>query len=235
MTSPEFAIAVQARTSSSRFPGKVLFPIKDTPLILHIISRLKILNLPVYVLTSDDSTDDELVDLLAKNNVEFFRGNLNNVLSRFNSFLLATNYSHVFRISADSPLIHPALLMQALHLANEENDFDLITNVLPRSFPKGQSIELISRGALNLAEERTSEMKDLEHVTSFFYRNVEKYKVINFASESNLAFWNLCIDTFEDLERLNTIMEIALSKPNSDVFWSDWDKFVSVLETVGPV
>jgi spore coat polysaccharide biosynthesis protein SpsF len=235
MTSLAVAIALQARTSSSRFPKKVLFPIKGTPLIIHIVSRLKGLNLPIYVLTSDDSTDDDLVDLLAKNSVDFFRGNLSNVLNRFNSFLLTTNYSHVFRISADSPLIHPALLMQALRLANKENNFDLITNVLPRSFPKGQSIELISRGALNLAEQRTSEIKDLEHVTSFFYRNVEKYKVINFASDSNLAFWNLCIDTFEDLERLNTIMEIALSKPNSDVFWSDWDKFVSVLEAFRPV
>ena len=76
---------IQARMSSKRFPGKVLKKCNGKPLLLHLISRLKVskkLN-QICVATSDKSSDDIIENLCKTINLPVYRGSLNNVLDRF--------------------------------------------------------------------------------------------------------------------------------------------------------
>ena len=75
---------IQARTSSRRFPNKILKKIYGKPLIYHVILKLskskKISK--IIVATSNKKTDDKLVKFLKKIKVQFFRGSLTNVAQR---------------------------------------------------------------------------------------------------------------------------------------------------------
>ena len=78
---------VQARSSSSRLPGKVLLPIGAKPMILHQLQRLRrCRRLDRLVLaTSDDNSDDTLADVVSAAGFSVFRGDLQDVLERFRS------------------------------------------------------------------------------------------------------------------------------------------------------
>ena len=86
---------VQARTSSTRLPGKVLLPIGGKPMILFQLERIhrckKIDR--IILATSDHRSDDKLASLVSEAGFSVFRGDLHDVLYR---------YSHVrFRASQD--------------------------------------------------------------------------------------------------------------------------------------
>ena len=83
----DIAIVIQARMSSSRFPEKVLSPLRGTPMLLWTINYCRQINLPLFVLTSTDKSDDQLIGMLEKNYVSYYRGSLENVVSRDLSFL----------------------------------------------------------------------------------------------------------------------------------------------------
>nr|MBA3405917.1 hypothetical protein [Gemmatimonadaceae bacterium] len=78
---------VQARTLSSRLPGKVLAPIGDVTMIERMIRQLrgaKTLD-EIVIATSDDGSDDELAGMLAAVGVKVFRGDLEDVLGRYDA------------------------------------------------------------------------------------------------------------------------------------------------------
>ena len=108
---PAIAI-IQARMSSTRLPGKVLLPLAGKPVIHHIVDRAKSCeNIgKVVVATSVENSDNPLVEYCKKNNIEYYRGNLNNVLSRFIAILNLNNYDYCVRITGDCPLIHPPFI-----------------------------------------------------------------------------------------------------------------------------
>jgi len=84
---------VQARVSSSRLTGKVIKTILGKEMLWHQVKRIqrskKIDKL--VVATSTHSSDDNIERMCLENNIEFFRGNLNNVLDRF--YQCAIKYS----------------------------------------------------------------------------------------------------------------------------------------------
>jgi ribosomal protein S18 acetylase RimI-like enzyme len=105
------------------------------------------------------------------------------------------------RISADSPLLAPDLIKKALQLWQENPHLDLLTNVFPRSFPAGQSLEIIKREALMranilaLPEER-------EHITKPFYRLADQFSLSNMANEISCPISSLALDYPEDWPKL---------------------------------
>ena len=52
-----------------------------------------------------------------------------------------------------------------------DKDIDIITNVKPRSFPKGQSVEVVNCKTFLSHYKKLSAEEDLEHVTRYFYKN----------------------------------------------------------------
>ena len=46
------------------------------------------------------------------------------------------------RISGDSPLINLKIIDRAISLHKKNKNVDIITNVFPRTFPMGQSVEI---------------------------------------------------------------------------------------------
>ena len=84
---------------------------------------------------------------------------------------------------------------------NKSNS-DIVTNVFPRSFPIGQSIEIINKKVfLNVNSKKLSKFQK-EHITSYFYKNPLKYNILNIRNKRNLSNINLSINTKKDLKKL---------------------------------
>ena len=193
---------VQARMSSRRFPGKVLASLRGRPVIDHVVDRLASV-LPVVVATSTDRTDDPLACHLQNRGVDCFRGPLDDVFQRFRLCLEQNPCRWFVRISADSPMMDPEIVRRAVSHAHR-TDLDLVTNVHPRSFPRGRSVEMILSETYARIRPETDEER--EHVTPAYYRHPERYRILNLVSDDAAqASENLCGDTPEDLRRLEAL------------------------------
>ena len=96
-------IILQARCSSKRFPGKVLMKINGMPLVVLIARRLTNRGSKIIIATSSHKSDDKLVKILKKNNLNYFRGSLKNVLSRYQMIAKKLkNNDYIIRATADN-------------------------------------------------------------------------------------------------------------------------------------
>jgi spore coat polysaccharide biosynthesis protein SpsF len=80
---PRRRVVLQARTSSTRLPGKVLLPICGMPIVVLAAKRAARDGLEVVVATSDDPSDDVLAKTITQHGLKCARGPLDDVLSRF--------------------------------------------------------------------------------------------------------------------------------------------------------
>ena len=223
----DIAIVIQARMSSSRFLEKVLSPLCGMPMLMWTINYCREVNLPLFVLTSTDESDNLLVGMLEKNDVSYYRGSLENVVSRYLSFMREYQVKKVARISGDSPLINPDVILKVITEDQESASADLTTNVFPRSFPKGQSVEIIPRKSLELLRDRNLSKSDIEHVTSYFYANSKEFKINNLNNDKDLSFINLSVDTKEDLLRINHFITLTSIKYSSPALsWGNFSKAI---------
>ena len=195
---------IQARTSSKRFKKKVLYPIYGIPLIQHVVNRLKrskkISN--IVVATSSNRDETNLLDYLKKNKINFFKGDLNNVALRLYKTARLYKKNFFIRISGDSPLIDYKIIEKAIKIfKNSKKKYDLVTNVFPRTFPQGQSVEIIKTSIIKKNIKKFTK-QDKEHVTKYFYDNSEKFHIKNFIYLGNNKKIKQSIDTKKDLKNL---------------------------------
>lgn len=197
-------ILIQSRLNSSRFPGKALHKIKDVPLILRVYKQIKKSKYrnKVVVALSNAQSDHKLAFFLKEKKINFFRGSLNNVAKRLFDASIQHKSKFFMRINGDSPLIKPSIIDRAIELHKNNKKYDIITNVLPRSFPKGQSVEIISTEILNKYGKSFNKF-DKEHVTTFFYKKKNLFLIKNFKSKLLRSKINQCIDYPSDIKRLN--------------------------------
>ena len=192
-------VIIQARTSSKRFKNKILYPLYDKPLILHVIEKIKkSKKVKIVVSTSKNKEDDKLVNFLISNGIRYYRGSLNNVAKRLYDTAILERENFFLRISGDSPLIDFRIINKIINIFEKKKNFDLITNVFPRTFPSGQSVEIIKTSTLGKNLKFFSKA-DKEHVTRYFYRNSSKFKIKNFTNKRNSSIKKLSIDTLSEL------------------------------------
>ena len=192
---------IQARCNSRRFKNKVLSNFIKKPIIQHVVDNVKKSKkiTKVIVATSKNKSDDKLAQFLREKKINFYRGSHLNVAKRLLDVAKKNNVNFFTRISADSPLINPRIIdsVISLYLLKKKNK-DLITNVFPRTFPKGQSIEIIKTSILkdNL---RFFNAEDKEHVTRYFYKNYKNFSIINLKNKNKKKLINMVVDTRRDL------------------------------------
>ncbi|MBI4615898.1 MAG: NTP transferase domain-containing protein [Planctomycetes bacterium] len=195
---------VQARMSSRRFPGKVLAPLAGRPLLAHLVDRIsRALPLErVVIATSAEGSDDPLDAYARLLGVTVFRGELENVFSRFRACLALHPCEAFFRVCADSPLLDPELFGRFLEV-RAPRGYDLVTNVFPRTFPKGTSLELVRSETFASIDVGRLTPEQAEHVTKVYYDEPARFSIANVESNDPAnAGEDIAIDTIEDLRRI---------------------------------
>lgn len=209
-------VVIQARMSSRRLPAKVLRPLAGKPMLLYLLERLKngCPELPIVVATSTEPLDDPLASFCAEHGFQCFRGSLANVSARFLQVIRAFAFDAVVRVCGDSPLFDPRLVRRAVELFRAQ-DCDLVTNTMPRTFPTGQSVEVIQSSSLARSTAYLIDQAELEHVTKVFYNHPNEFKIFNFQSGSDFRDVHLAVDEQADLERISAVIE-QMTRPHWD-------------------
>lgn len=200
----KYIAIIQARMTSSRYPGKVLAPFLGKPVLAHVVDRIRKTDLSpkIILATSDDKADDPLAIYGQSLGIIVERGPRDDVLGRFAMVLQQHPCQAFFRVCGDSPLLLPHLFDKAAEYYRE-NTFDLVTNVFPRTFPVGMSVELINTKTFLELEKRITDNQDREHLTRYFYSHPDQFKISNIKCADNIdPELRLAVDELEDLKRL---------------------------------
>jgi spore coat polysaccharide biosynthesis protein SpsF len=160
-------------------------------------------------LTTSNREDDKiLTDIAKKNKISYFCGDLDNVSKRVHDCVKHFNFTSFFRVNGDSPIIDKALLRKALTLIH---DFDFVTNLSPRSYPYGVSVELIKSDTFFKYQKKFNKDQQ-EHITKFFYENNEFIKTINLISD--IGYKPDTVLTIDDMNSYQTFWKLFSEHPN---------------------
>jgi spore coat polysaccharide biosynthesis protein SpsF len=202
---------IQARMSSKRLYGKVLKKINGEEILKHVLNQVKKTKFitSVIVATSKNKEDDKIELFCKKNNIKLYRGSLNNVYLRYKKLINENNCDYFIRICADSPLIEVNIINQILKIA-KKNKFqkEIYTNIFPRTFPKGLSVEMINTNTFLKSYKKIRLNYHKEHITSYFYKNYMYFKILNYKSVVDYSDINFSIDTKNDFNKVKRLIKI---------------------------
>ncbi len=220
MVKKNIVCIVQARMSSSRFPGKVLQKIhKEYTCLEFLIKRLrrskKISRL--VVACTKNSKDKKIIDILNKNKINYFRGLEKDVLNRYYQTAKKFNADIIIRITSDCPLMDPTLVDKFVLLFQKKN-VDYLSNTSPRSFPDGLDIEIFNIKTLITTHLNAYTKYDREHVTNYMIKS-KKFKKFNYKLNKNYSKLRITLDYKKDLIDIRNIIKGLKYKINFT--WKD--------------
>lgn len=160
--------------SSTRLPGKVLFPAGGKPLLQILVERLRCA--PgldgVVIATTSNASDNPIVEMGRAMGVAVFRGSEEDVLGRVCGALRASQADVCVEITGDCPLIDPQIVGEALaEFLKTRDQHSYVSNSDPhRSVPAGLDVQVFSSEALYQLECERNDPEDREHVSYGFYR-----------------------------------------------------------------
>lgn len=199
----KLGVAILCRYNSSRLPGKALKKIEGIPIIQHIHNRLAriISRSNLVIATSIEKTDDPINEFCTHNNIQVYRGSLENVAKRFLEVGKKYNWEYIIRINGDNLFIDIDTIEQMIKIA-QTNTYDFISNVKGRTFPYGMSIEIVKVDFYETIYTSLTDPKYKEHVTLFLYDNPtigKQYHLLN-TKVPNMEGVKMAIDVQEDLD-----------------------------------
>ena len=179
-------VIVQARCGSIRYPNKVLEKInKDYSLIEFLFLRLfksKKIN-SFYLATTTNSEDSKLCKLFENSKVKVFRGNEENVLSRYYKIAKKDKSKIIVRVTGDCPFVDHRIIDKFINKINNKKlkkKLDYVSNTLEYTYPDGFDVEVFNFRSLELAYKNATSSHDKEHVTPYIKRNKKLKKSIKY-------------------------------------------------------
>ena len=217
---------IQARASSTRLPGKVLRPLAGRSVLGWVVRAAAaapgIDN--VIVATSVEGDDDAVAEEAERQGALVARGPLDDVLARFALAGELYPADAVVRLTADCPLLDPALIGQLAGLWRAQPSLDYVSTVLVRTLPRGFDAELVRAGTLD-EQVATAKGADREHVTSGIYANPEKYACSGIVVSPAAEDLRVTLDTAEDWAVIEAVVAELGDRPGN------WREVVSLLRS----
>ncbi len=210
---------IQARTGSTRLPGKVTKEVLGKPLLMRMIERVQasVLKGSLVIATTTDKEDDPIEDICADNRILCYRGSTLDLLDRHYQAGKWLEAGAVVKIPSDCPLIDPQVIDKVLQYYID-NNYDYVSNLHPATYPDGNDVEVMTFNALETAWKEADKNFEREHTTPYIWEHPEKFSIGNVVWETGLDFsmsHRFTIDYAEDFIFIKTIYESLYPvKPN---------------------
>ncbi len=199
---------IQARMASKRMPGKAMLPIGDKPLIDYVIRRaMKIKGIDAVVLaTSVDPTNDPLEEYARTLGIEVFRGDEDDVVSRFHSVASKHQADTIVRVTGDNPLYDFSAMSLLLERHNATgSDYSCMSD-----FPVGAVGDIFSQRGLFDTYANADGKKLADHVDLYILENVRKFKTLCLVLDRYMGHFRLTVDDADDLDRIRRLQPLLL-------------------------
>lgn len=202
--------------ASSRLPGKVLLPVLEKPMLLHLVSRLRAVpSLDAIVLaTTSNAADDPLEAFASKAGIACFRGSEDDVMQRVIDAAESVGADVVVEITGDCPVIDPEIVEQAIRMF-QAHDADYVGNAQVRSYPDGMDVQVFRLDTLRRSAALTADRLDREHVTLHIRNHPGLFAHVHLVAPPEIHWpeLGLTLDEKADYELLKRIIEHFEKKP----------------------
>ena len=213
MKKNKYLCIIQARSGSTRLPGKILKTVSGVSLLEYGVLRIRQAKRvdQIVIATTTEPGDDAIANLCEKIGVSFVRGSEKDVLDRHAQAIKEyPDYNCVVRITSDCPLIDPRVIDDVIDFF-EKGDYDYVNNNFlddpaEESFPEGMDVEVIKTSVLLEAAAKATMSSEREHVTPYI-RNNPKYKKAYFTTDHDFSHIRLSVDYPQDFEVIEFLIQ----------------------------
>lgn len=222
---PAKAVAIiQARMTSTRLPGKVMADLHGEPMLAHMLRRVRRAGKldGICVATTVNREDDPVAALCQELDVQVFRGDERDVLSRYIGAADAANAQILIRLTADCPMSDPGLIDDAVEMFRSEG-VDYLSNALLRTYPDGLDVEVFTLESLRLADREGTEPVHREHVTPYLHTGSQSdiptgdFRIGHLLAPADFSHLRWTVDREEDLSRVRYMV----AELPEDYSWMD--------------
>mgnify|MGYP001594883977 CR=1 FL=1 len=197
---------VQARTGSTRLPGKVLLNLGGKTVLARVLERAAASRSlsEVAVATGIGAENLPIVKFCAAKGIRVFCGSEDDVLDRFYQFAKLVRPKNIVRITADCPLLDPRVIDLVVN-AHYRSGADYTANTAPPTFPDGEDVEIFTYRALERAWNAATLMSDREHVTPYIRKHPRIFKTRSVRNAVDLSGKRWTLDNPEDLKFISAV------------------------------
>ena len=202
---------IQARMGSTRVPGKALLNLAGKPLLWHIIDRMRrVKHIEKIILATSTSPENDVLKEFAKeNNIDFYaHPGEDDLAGRVSGAIKNLPGDLILKTGGDCPLIDPDVLQKIVDLGTNNNNADFVSNRIEWSYPLGLSADLISRTAIEWADENLSLPKDRELFALYIRDHNEQFNVIPCKNDVDLSHHTWTVDDLKDVEFMQNIFSV---------------------------
>ena len=221
-------LITQARSGSTRLPGKILKKINDESLLEIHLKRLNKCNnvSKIIVATTDKPEDKVIYDYAIDLGFNSFRGSESDVLDRFYQAVRNEKPDWIVRVTSDCPLIDPFLVDKLIKFAHNNNK-DYCSNTLIENYPDGQDIEVFKFSALESAWKNANLSSEREHVTPYILNNSDFkeasiFKALNYPCASNYSKIRMTVDEPKDFD----LIKVLINNLGTDKTWLEYTNHI---------
>lgn len=204
----KIGITIEARTGSTRLPGKTLKPLHGRPMLERMIERLKLVKSAdiIVLATTDQPQDLPLVELAKRSGIGWHQGSSEDVLDRVLQAAKKYDIGLIVETCGDCPLIDPAILEMEIQ-AFLNNKVDYVGCHLVKTYPIGVDAKLFTTKTLDLVSRLTNDPPDRENVSLYIYEHPERFKLLNIEAKGRQRRpdLRLVVDHREDFELVETV------------------------------
>ncbi len=176
------SLVLQARTGSNRLPRKTVLPFYQDLSILDIQLKrlLQVVSASnIIIATTNKNDDNAIVDIAKHHGVFYFRGDEQNVLSRFTETAKEFRLDSLIRICTDNVFLD---LDDLLHLWKmPKHDFEYVSFSINHKpciqTHYGLWAEWVAVDTLLKVMQKTTDTIYTEHVTNYIYAHPNQFKI----------------------------------------------------------
>jgi len=133
------------------------------------------------------------------------RGPLDDVLTRYALAAKAHPADAYVRLTADCPLLDPALIDACVTRLLADPTLDLVSNAIERTYPRGLDVEVFTGKALAKADAEADGYHRV-HVTTWITDHPERFEVAGIGDAHDDSDLRITVDTAEDLAVVSALV-----------------------------
>lgn len=193
--------AIQARMGSTRLPGKVMMEIHGKPMIRHIYDRLLSASLVdnIVIATSTNPQDSVIIKYADDSGIRYFSGSENDLVERMCLTARHFEATSIVRITADCPIVDPAVVDDVLRAFNEGRcEYASNWSTEKRTYPHGFEVEVYSIECLERLMREVQDPVLREWLPLNIQEHKDEYNIRIMHLDRELTCFRLTVDYEED-------------------------------------